>query len=150
METKKAYIKQIKGVTFAARADSNHWITMDGPQELEGSSAGVRPKELLMMALGGCTGSDVATILKKKKVNLTGFEMNISAKTASEHPKVYTSMHVEYVFYGDDLNPVDIERAIELSLTKYCSVTAMLKASAEITHSYRIEKHQPNGIEITR
>ncbi len=150
MEQKKAFIRQIKGVTFAGKADSNHWITMDGPQDLGGSAAGVRPKELLMLALGGCTGSDVASILKKKKVNLSGFEMNISAGLSEGHPKVYTTMHIEYIFYGNNINTADVERAIELSLTKHCSVTAMLSASVKITHSYRIEKPDTNGTEIVQ
>jgi putative redox protein len=139
MATKKAYIKQIKGIAFAGKTDTNHWVTMDGPEEFGGSNAGVRPKELLLIGLGGCTGSDVVSILKKKRVNLKDFEINIIADVADQHPQVYTKIHIEYVFYGDDLSVKDIERAIELSQTKYCSVTNMLNKAAEITHSYRIE-----------
>ncbi len=140
MSTKKAYIKQIKGIAFAGKTDSNHWITMDGPEEFGGSNAGVRPKELLLIGLGGCTGSDVVSILQKKKIKLQDFEINISADAAEEHPQVFTRIHIEYVFYGDDLPVKDIERAIELSQTKYCSVTKMLEKAAEVTHSYKIEK----------
>ena len=142
MEIKRAYIKQIKGISFAGMTDSKHWITMDGPEELDGANAGIRPKELLLLALGGCTGSDVVTILKKKRVELKDFELNITAEVSDEHPKVFPSMNVEYVFYGENINPKDVERAIELSLTKYCSVTAMLSAGVKITHTYRIEKVQ--------
>lgn len=138
MATKKAIVKQIKGITFVGKTDSNHWITMDGPESFGGSDAGIRPKELLMLSLGGCTGSDVASILGKKKIKLDGFEMNISADVAEEHPQVFTKMHLEYVFYGNNLPEKDIERAIELSLTKYCSVTAMLQKAMPIEHSYKI------------
>lgn len=138
MATKKALVKQVKGITFVGKTDSNHWITMDGPESFGGSDAGIRPKELLMLSLGGCTGSDVASILGKKKIKLDGFEMNISADVAEEHPQVFTKMHLEYVFYGKNLPEKDIERAIELSLTKYCSVTAMLQKAMPIEHSYKI------------
>ncbi len=138
MATKKAIVKQVQGITFVGKTDSNHWVTMDGPENFGGSNAGIRPKELLMISIGGCTGSDVASILSKKKIKLNGFEINISADVAEEHPQVYTKMHLEYVFYGNNLPVKDIERAIELSLTKYCSVTAMLQKAMPIEHSYRI------------
>lgn len=139
MAVKKAYIKQIKGITFAGKTDSNHWITMDGPEDFGGSNAGVRPKELLLLGLGGCTGSDVVSILSKKRIKVEDFEINITSDVAEEHPQVFTKIHVEYVFYGKDLPVVDIERAIDLSQNKYCSVTKMLEKAAIITHSYRIE-----------
>lgn len=139
MSTKQAYIKQIKGITFAGKADSSHWITMDGPEEAGGSNSGTRPKELLLLALGGCTGSDVVNIVKKKRVSLEDFEINISADMSDDHPKVFTKIHLEYVFYGENIPEKDVERAIELSQTKYCSVTKMLEKAMEITHSYRIE-----------
>lgn len=140
MAVKKALVKHIQGVTFMGKTDSNHWVVMDGPEEFGGSNAGTRPKELLLLALGGCTGSDVAVILKKKKIALDDFEMNISAEIQETHPQVYTKIHLEYVFYGKNI-PVDaVERAIELSQKTYCSVTAMLQKAVEITHSYIIEE----------
>lgn len=138
MATKKAMIKHIQGVTFIGKADSNHWVTMDGPENFGGSNAGIRPKELLMLALGGCSGSDVTSILTKKKIKVDGFEMNITAESAEEHPQVFTKMHIEYVFSGKNIPVKDVERAIELSLTKYCTVTAMLQKAMPIEHSYRI------------
>ncbi|BDQ02720.1 OsmC family protein [Ignavibacterium sp.] len=138
MATKKAFVKQVKGITFVGKTDSNHWITMDGPEEFGGSNAGIRPKELILISLAGCTGSDVASILSKKRVKLDGFEMNITADVAEEHPQVFTKINLEYVFYGKNLPVKEIERAIELSQTKYCSVTAMLQKAMPIEHSYRI------------
>ena len=138
MSTKKAIVKHIKGVTFLGKSDSNHWITMDGPENFGGSDAGTRPKELLLIALGGCTGSDVATILQKKKIKIDNFEMNITADVADEHPQVFTKINVEYVFHGKDIQEKDVERAIELSQTKYWSVTHMLNKAMPITHSFKI------------
>ena len=140
MATKRVFLKQIREVTFAAKGDSNHWVVMDGPESVGGCNAGSRPKELLLVALAGCTASDVASILKKKKVPLQEFEMNLTAEEVDEHPKVFTSINVEYVVYGNGINHADVERAIELSETKYCSVSAMLRPAVKITHSYRIEK----------
>jgi putative redox protein len=144
MSTRKAYIKQLKGITFVGKTDSNHWITMDGPENFGGSDAGIRPKELILLGLGGCTGSDVVSILSKKRVNLDDFEINIETEVSEEHPQIFTKLHLEYVFYGKDINTKDVERAIELSQTKYCGVTAMLEKTVQITHSYRIEPEKKN------
>ena len=140
METKKVYLKQVKGLTLAARGESNHWITMDGPEKLGGSNAGVRPKELVLMALAGCTGSDVVSILQKKRVKLYDFEINITAQQTEEHPKVFTHVDLEYVFHGKDIKEKDVERAIQLSTETYCGVSAMLKKAMTINHTYRIEE----------
>lgn len=144
--TKHAILKQIDGLSFAVKGDSNHWVIIDGPASVGGNDAGSRPKELVLYALAGCTASDVVSILKKKRVSLYGFEMHLTGHEAEEHPKVFTDIHVEYVFIGDDIDPADVERAIELSTTKYCSVSAMLRASVKITHSYRIE---PSPVKAT-
>jgi putative redox protein len=135
---KKAVVKHIQGVTFMGKADSSHWVTMDGPEDFGGSNAGTRPKELILLALAGCTGSDVAVILKKKKINFDSFEMNLSAEMQETHPQVYTKIHIEFVFYGKGIPSEAVERAIELSQKTYCSVTAMLQKSVEITHSFKI------------
>ena len=127
MPTSTAYLKQIKGITFAGKSDSNHWVTMDGPEKFGGGDAGNRPKELLLLALAGCTASDVTSILKKKRVKLDDFEINISAEMTEDHPKVFTSVDLEYVFYGDNIAEKDVERSIELSQNSYCGVTAMLR-----------------------
>ncbi len=140
MSTSKAYLKQVKGITFAGKTDSNHWITVDGPENFGGSDAGIRPKELLLLSLAGCTASDVVSILQKKRVKLDDFEINISAEMTEEHPKVFTKIDLEYVFYGDNIAEKDVERAIDLSQTTYCGVTAMLEKALEINHTYKIVK----------
>lgn len=141
MATKKAFVTQVNknGLTFAGLTDSKHWVITDGPESLGGKDAGVRAKELMLLSLAGCTGSDVASILAKKRVALDGFHMEISAEETEEHPKVFSSMHVEYVFKGKNIEAKDVERAIELSQTKYCGVTAMFSKAFPVTHGYRIE-----------
>jgi putative redox protein len=137
--TKEVSLKQVRGITFAAKGNSNHWVIMDGSPDFGGSLAGSTPKELLLMALAGCTSSDVVPILRKRRVPIQGYEVNVKAEEREEHPRIFTSIHVEYVFYGDGIEKADVERAIEMSTTKYCSVSAILEASVHITHSYRIE-----------
>ena len=135
----KAIIKQIKGISFVGKTDSNHWVAIDGPKEFDGSEAAARPKELLLLALGTCTGSDVVTILNKKKMKFTDFEIHLDAEEAKDHPKVFTKIHIEFLFRGKDLNSNHIERAIELSQNKYCPIIHMLKSSVEINTSYKLE-----------
>jgi putative redox protein len=138
MATKTAFVKQLRGITFVGKTDTNHWITMDGPENFYGSNSGIRPKELLLLSLAGCTGSDVVAILQKKRIKLDNLEINITAEQQETHPQVYTKIHIEFLFYGKDIADKDVERAIELSQTTYCSVTAMLQKSVEITHSFKI------------
>jgi putative redox protein len=142
MPTKTAFVTQINNnsLTFAGKSESNHWITMDAPVAVGGSDAGPRAKELLLLSLAGCTGSDVASILRKKRVHPDRFELHLTAEESEEHPKVFTSIHIEYIIYGHDINVAAVERAIDLSINNYCGVTAMLSKAMPITHSYRLEK----------
>ncbi len=133
-------IKQVEGLTFIGKGDTNHWVCMDGPEQLNGSAAASRPMELMLLSLGSCSGSDVASILKKKRMHLDGFEIQLTGTRADTHPKVFTKIHLEYLFYGENLRESDIQRAIDLSQNKYCPVAAMLTKSCEITYSYQIKK----------
>jgi putative redox protein len=141
MNTRHAYVTQIvkNSVTFAGRADSGHWVTMDGPEAFGGSDAGVRPKELLLLGLAGCTGSDVASILAKQRVALDGFDIDVTAEETEEHPKVFTRLHLCYRLYGAGVTREAAERAVMLSLDTYCGVTAMFRKAMEITHEIIIE-----------
>ena len=138
MVTVKAKVIQIAGVTFNGLTNSNHWVPMDGPKEFGGSDAGIRPKELLLLALAGCTGSDVASILGKMREPLTRFEVHIEADMAEEHPKVYTDIRVIFKLWGDGIKTANVEKAINLSTEKYCAVSAMLKPAVNISESYQI------------
>jgi putative redox protein len=142
----KAIIKQIDGCQFIGKADSNHWIPIDNKKEHFGTEAAARPMELILLALGSCTGCDVVSILLKKKVSLKGLEIYIDAERAETYPKVFTKIHVEFVFIGKDLNTTHLQRAIELSYQKYCPVSAMLKASVPISTSFRIVEEKKTDV----
>lgn len=142
--TKEVILRQASGITFVAKSNSNHWVVMDGSPDFGGSLAGSTPKELVLMGLAGCTSSDVISILRKKRVPLQGYEVAVKAEEREEHPRIFTSIHIEYRFYGEGINQADVERAIDLSVTKYCSVSAILSASVPITHSYKID--QPSSM----
>ena len=148
MAEKSAVVRQVRGMTFAGLTESGHWVTVDGPPEFGGSSAAIRPKELILISLGACTGSDVVSILQKKRVKLAGFEVKLKAQVAEEHPQVYTGIHIEYNFYGENLAAADLERAIDLSQNKYCPVSAMLKNSVELTNSYVV--HPPEDFHAVK
>jgi len=138
MAEKKAIVKQLQGITLAGKSDSNHWIMMDGSPTFGGSAAGASPKELVLMGLGGCTASDVISILTKKRTPVRNLEIRLTAQVSDAHPQVFTDVHIEYVVFGEGVKEADVARAIELSTTKYCSVSAMLSPAMKLTHSYKI------------
>jgi putative redox protein len=145
MNTKQAVVKQVSGVTLAAKSDSGHWVMMDGSPTFGGSSAASSPKELLLMALGGCTANDVIPILKKRKAPVDSIEIRLSGSVREEHPQIFTDIHIEYLISGEGVDPADVERAIELSTTKYCAISAMLQPAVRITHAYSIlAPHEPS------
>lgn len=111
-----------------------------GLGQSERAEAGPRPLELVLLGLAGCTTMDVVSILNKKRQPFTGVQVNVSAERAEEHPKVYTKIHLEFVVRGQGVKSQAVERAIELSQTKYCPAAAMLSKAVDITTSYRIEE----------
>jgi len=131
-------VRLVENMQFIATADSGHAVVMDGPPNVGGNNTGSKPSELLLMAFGGCSGMDVISILRKKKQEVTGFEMNVSGDTTEGHPKSFEKMHIEYVITGRNISEDAVKRAIGLSLDKYCLVGATIDKSAEITHSYKI------------
>ncbi len=135
METKVVWNGKMK---FTGNTPSNFSIVMDASLDHGGEDQGPRPMELVLVALGGCTGMDVISILQKMKEKVENFEIKISAERAEEHPKVYKKVHLEYIFKGENLKEENIKKAIELSQTKYCSVSAILKGTAEVTYSWKI------------
>ena len=128
----QAELKWVDGLQFIARVGDGPAVVIDSHEGASGPS----PMELVLMGVAGCTAIDVITIMQKRRANVTGFQVNISGTRADEYPRRYTRIHVEYVLHGRGLKTRDVERAIELSETKYCSATASLNASFE--HSYRI------------
>ncbi len=145
MAEKKAIVKQLQGITFAGKSDSNHWIMMDGSPTFGGSAGGASPKELVLMGLGGCTASDVISILTKKRAPVRNLEIRLTAQVSDGHPQVFTDVHIEYVVFGDGVKEADVARAIELSTTKYCAVSAMLSPAMNLTHSHKIISSESTG-----
>ena len=140
MSKMTAKIKLIEGIALVGVSDSKHWITLDGPESFGGYAAGPRPMELMLLGLAGCAAMDVLSILKKKRVKLDDFSMEIEAERAEDHPKVFSKIILNYVFSGENLRSTDIERSIDLTKDKYCSGIAMLKNIVDIIHNYRILK----------
>jgi putative redox protein len=126
------------GLQFVGNGESGPAVVMDADTEVGGHNTGARPMELLLIGLGGCTGMDVVSILKKKKEKVTGLEITVDGKKAEEYPQKYTDIDIEYVIRGRSLKEEAVKRAVQLSLDKYCSVKATLEGSAKITFKYRI------------
>ncbi len=120
------------------KGDSNHWVPLDGPADFGGKEAATKPMELVLIALGGCTGMDVISILKKMRVNYEELDIEISATRKEEHPKIFESIHIKYKIKGKEVEENKFKKAIEKSQNKYCSVSAILKQSAEVTYEYEI------------
>ena len=125
-------------MAMIGKGDTNHWVPMDGPESLGGFSAGMRPMEMVLLGLGGCTAMDVLSIMRKKRVPFRDFEIKMKADRADDHPKVFTKIEIIFIVYGQNINERDVERAIELSETKYCSASAMLSKTAEIVTRFEI------------
>jgi putative redox protein len=126
------------GMAFEAEVN-NHKIILDADSSVGGEDQGPRPKALVLGALGGCSGMDIVAILKKMKQEIRTFRMEIEADASEEHPKVYTNIHIRYIFSGDNLEPDKLQKAVDLSQDKYCSVSAMLKKGTRIDYSIVIE-----------
>ncbi|MBN2464427.1 OsmC family protein [candidate division WOR-3 bacterium] len=134
----EADIRWAGRMTFIGKAGSNHAVPMDSGPEFGGDSSATKPMELLLIALGGCTGMDVVPILKKMRQDVTAVELNIAAERSEDHPKPYTRIDIEYVVTGSNLDEERVKHAVELSHEKYCSVTAMLGKTCPINHTIRL------------
>ena len=131
-------VNWIDGMLMVGKSHSGHSITMDGPPEIGGNNLGVRPMEMLLLGVAGCTMIDVVTTLKKMRQDLTNCETKLSAERADEHPKVFTDIHIQFIVKGQDLDPKKVEKAITLSAEKYCSASIMLGETATITHDFEV------------
>ena len=133
-----AALKWQGGMKFIATADSNHDVILDSDSSVGGTDLGSRPMELILEGLAGCTAMDVISIMRKKRQNVTGFEVTAHAERAEQHPKVFTAIEINYIFRGKNIDPKAVERAIELSEQIYCPAQAMLAQIAPIKLSYEI------------
>ncbi len=134
----KARIKWIEGVSFAGQSESGHTVVMDGPPDAGGKNLGVRPMEMLLLGMGGCTAFDVLHILRKSRQPVTDCVAEIDATRADSDPKVFTKIHVHFIISGKGLDPKRVDQAVKLSAEKYCSASIMLGKVAEVTHDFEI------------
>lgn len=128
----------VSGMSFLAQTPSAHQVTIDVDPASGGTAGGPEPLELLLIALGSCTGMDVISILRKKRQAVSHYSVNVFANLAEEYPKTYTDIMVEHVVEGRNIDPKAVARSIELSITKYCPVHALLARATRVEHVYRV------------
>lgn len=131
-------VSWFEGMSFVAETGSGHLLAMDGAPDAGGRNLAPRPMELVLAGTGGCSAFDVVMILKRGRQNISGCDVQLSAKRADDDPKVFTQIHMHFVLRGTKLKPEAVERAIQLSAEKYCSASIMLGKTAEITHDFEI------------
>jgi putative redox protein len=134
----KARVKWVEDVTFVGESGSGHAVVMDGPPESGGHNLGIRPMEMLLIGMGGCTAFDIVLILGKVRQQVTDCVVEVEAERAETVPKVFTRIHVHFIVTGVGLSDKQVARAVELSAEKYCSASIMLGKSAVVTHDYEI------------
>ncbi|HNR46391.1 MAG TPA: OsmC family protein [Anaerolineaceae bacterium] len=126
------------GFSFTATADSGFELPLGVSSEAGGADDGFRPMELLLVGLAGCTAMDVISILEKKRQQVTAFEVKTQGQRAADHPRIFTDIEIEYIVTGHNIDPAAVQRAVELSESKYCSAQAMLSKAARITNKITI------------
>lgn len=137
MEKKEVTVDYTDGMAFNGKV-AQFDIHMDAKPEVGGLDKGPTPKPLLLVSLGGCTGMDVVSLLKKMRQEYDSYKMKITGEQTDEHPKYYHKIHVEYIFEGESLDEGKVKKAVDLSQEKYCGVSYMLKQAAELTYSITI------------
>lgn len=136
----EANVRWKNGMSFEGSGGSGFTVPMGTSPQFGGNDDGFRPMELLLVGLAGCTAMDVISILQKKRQDVTDFEVRVNGERAADHPKVFTDITLEFVITGRAVDPAAVERAVELSATKYCSAQAMLGEVANIRHTITIHK----------
>ncbi|MFM7275446.1 MAG: OsmC family protein [Gammaproteobacteria bacterium] len=135
----KATVTWLDGRAFVGESGSGHAVVMDGPPDGGGRNIGVRPMEMLLIGVGGCSAYDVVSILEKSRQKVSDCRVELSAERADAIPAVFTKIHLHFVVSGTDLDPRQVERAVKLSADKYCSASIMLRgAGVEVTHDFEL------------
>ncbi|MDH5613185.1 MAG: OsmC family protein [Gammaproteobacteria bacterium] len=134
----KATVKWLDHMSFVGESGSGHSVVMDGPPDDGGRNMGVRPMEMVLLGMGGCTAFDVVHILKRARQDIVDCHVELEAERATEIPKVFTKIHAHYIIKGKGLDAKKVERAITMTAEKYCSVSIMLANCVEITHDFEI------------
>lgn len=136
----KCRIKWLDHMSFVGESDSGHSVVMDGAPDAGGRDLGVRPMEMLLLGLGGCSAFDVVSILHKSRQQIVDCEVEIEAERADEIPRVFTKIQMHFIVSGKGLDPKKVEKAVGLSADKYCSASKMLEKAAEITHDFEVRE----------
>lgn len=134
----KCRVKWLDHMSFVGESDSGHSVVMDSSPDAGGRDLGIRPMEMLLLGLGGCTSIDVVLILQKSRQQIVDCEVEIEAERADDIPSVFTKIHVHFIVSGKGLDSRKVEKAVALSADKYCSASRMLEKAAEITHDFEI------------
>lgn len=141
-----ANVRWTGGRQFVGTDGAGHSVVMDAKVEYKGEGSGIRPVELLLQGLAGCTGMDVISVLEKKRQDVRGLQINVKGTAREDYPKIYTLIEVEYVVTGFGVKPEAVARAIQLSEDKYCSVKGMLGEEVVVTTSYRVIEARQAGV----
>ena len=139
----KARVQWLDGRAFVAESGSGHAVVMDGSPEAGGRNIGIRPMEMLLLGLGGCTAFDIVMILERMREKVTALDIALEADRAAEDPKVFTTVRLVYKLRGYGLKPANVERAVNLSAEKYCSASIMIGKTAKLEHAWTIEEEGP-------
>lgn len=134
----KARVQWAGDALFLGESGSGHAVVMDGPPDAGGRNLGIRPMEMLLIGLGGCSNFDVVSILRKGRQPVESCEVFLDAERADEEPKVFTKIHLHFVVKGRGLKEAQVKRAVELSAEKYCSASIMIGKTAEIVHEIEV------------
>lgn len=133
-----ATLKWVGGLEYVGESGTGHAVVLDAGVEVGGNNLGMRPLELLLVGIGGCSGMDIASILTKKRQEVTGITISVKGVTAAEYPKKLTDIGIEFTVTGRSLSEEAVKRAVELSMDKYCSVKATLEGVAKIAFTYKV------------
>ena len=134
----KARVQWLDGRAFVGESGSSHAVVMDGSPESGGRNIGIRPMELVLIGMGGCTAFDVIMILERMREKVTGIDIALEADRAETEPKVFTTVRLIYKVTGHKLKRANVERAVSLSAEKYCSASIMIGKTARIEHVVEI------------
>ncbi|MDG2353588.1 MAG: OsmC family protein [Gammaproteobacteria bacterium] len=136
----KTTVRWVDGMMMVGESASGHAVVMDGPEQVGGKNLGIRPMEMLLLGMGGCTTIDVLSMLKKMREEVRDCRAEITADRADDHPKVFTKIHIHFVVEGTNLDEKKVGKAIGLSADKYCSASIMLGKTATVTHDFEIHE----------
>lgn len=134
----QAKVKWVDGVMFVGESGSGHAVVMDGPPDHGGRNMGVRPMEMLLLGVGGCSSFDVVHILQKGRNEIVDCVCEITAERVDSVPSVFSKIHLHFIVSGHDINASVVERAVKLSAEKYCSASIMLSKTVDITHDFEV------------